>query len=214
MTVIYESRRVPVAFNRTDVGDPLADSYPGSSPRNGSLAASSLMTAIVENEHWLAMRNVPMITFFEAWANGDNDCVAGASWTASSKTIKLDVPPFCNWAEFHFLVAREMDGTVIENHGISIVSGIATVIQTGIPFGEDTSITGKVVGFNSADWIHFTGLNDDASQIGPTALRLAVGYGVGHHTQNSVAITVDSKVHVYSAAYRIVPAFGTLQVQV
>lgn len=214
MAVIYESRRVPTSFIRADVGDLGTDVYPGASPRNGSLATSSLMSTIVNNEHWLAMRDVPMMTFFEAWANGDNDVTAATDWTASSKTITLDVPPFCNWAEFHFLCARDMDTTVIETHGISVISSVATVIQTGIPFGEDIGITGKTIAYASADWVHLQGLNDGANQIGPTALRLDTGYGVGHWTKVSVVVTIDPHVHVFSAAYRIVPAFGVLQVQV
>lgn len=222
MAVLYESKRFPVAFNRVDVGgrDLLIHNqdtqvaYPVlSGPRNGSIATSRSMSALIENLHWLAMRDTPMVNFFEVAGNGDNSPSA-TSWTNSSKTIKVLLPPFCRWASFHFLCARDMGDTTQALSYIQVASGVHTVVNTSIPWGEDLTATSKSgLSYYSADWIHFVGTDLDETG-GPSALRiLDDSTDKADWTHESITITVSPRCNVYAAAYRVLPAFGTLQVQ-
>lgn len=229
MAVIYESRRFPVAFQTRDIGGRLSyvrntdnnngsPAYPLlSGPRNGSLATSGAITSIIDNTHWLAMGDPPMINFFEVWANGDNN-PAGRSWSGSAsipaKTIKVLVPPFCRWASFHFLCSHNFGGNPTENHHIKVASAFHTTINPNIPFGEDTSASGKPdVAYYSADWIHFQGIDTTEPQS-PVAVRLFED-ATEHATWEwvDVTITPSASVNIYAAAYRVLPAMGIMQVQ-
>lgn len=226
MAVIYESKRFPLGFNKLDAGgldlmtrvnadDQLP--YPVlAGPRNGALATGRAVNSIIENEHWLAMRDTPMINFFDTAANGDNHPSGSVSaWTNSSKTIRLILPPYCRWATFHFLCARTFSDASINMNYIQVASGVHTVLNTSIPWGEDLALTGKAaLSYYSADWVHFAGVDLEESG-GPTACRIVLD-ATDHATwtEQTVTITVSGGVNVYAAAYRVLPAFGTLQVHV
>lgn len=235
MAVIYESNLLPKNFIRQDVGSNVLIRNNGSvvtppypapgGPRNGSLASASYAQAIINNEHWLAMMDPPMINFFEVGGNGALEDVTDPEFYAfkgGTITVKLVVPPFCRWAEFHFLCAKDMDGATSANtmQYISIAGdlGAGSVTlgrHTGIPFGEDLTTTTKTTGIlQSADWIHFAGTDDITDGTFPTAIRL-FNDSDEHERWTNVTrvITVSAKVRVYAAAYRVLPAFGTLQVR-
>ena len=223
MSIIYESRRLPVNFRQVDTGGSELLQRDSSSqiaypilagPRNGALATCALITSIIENEHWLTFRDTPMINFFDVAGNGDNFPGATSAWTNSSKTIKLILPPYCRFASLHFLCARNF-GADTELAYIQVDSDIHTVVNTSIPWGEDLAALAKSgLSYFSADWVHFAGIDIEASG-GPTALRITADDDMDQPTwrHREVTITVSANCNVYAAAYRVLPAVGTLPAQ-
>ena len=67
--------------------------------------------------------------------------------------------------------------------------------------------------YYAADWVHFQGIDLNETG-GPAAVRLVEdATESAQWATASVTITPSAGVNIYAAAYRVLPAVGTMQVQ-
>lgn len=186
MATQYTSTRIPVGFIRND----------GSSINNGSLALANTVHAVVENQHWLCFGDTDLTHFINAGPVEN-----------ATRIVTLLVPPFCQYASFHFFCARDFNGTSSTLSYIDISSPSTSRRTTVIPYGEDLSLTAKPsLDELSAGWVHFEGMTENPSTITPTALRLFDDASVPEDwTTVDVTVTISAKVYVFAAAYRVLP---------
>lgn len=185
MATQYTTTRFPVAFIPND----------GSTIANGTPAKAGTVGTIVENQHFLAFGDTDLV-----------NCMAGGPHTNITRTFSIWVPPFCQYASFHFHVARDFNGTSTTLSYLDIASPAASSRTTSIPFGEDLAVTGKAMSPDKAGWIDFDGIPDNLEPDMPTALQLFSDANVPETlTGVNVTITIPANVYVYTAAYRILP---------
>lgn len=182
----YESTRFVHNFVRKD----------GAVVQNGTLAQAQTFAAIADNQHWLALTDQPLINFFVAQYT---------AWVgASTRTVTLMVPPFAQYASFHFLCARDLAGGASLSY-ISVASPTQTRSTTAIPMGEDLGATGKgSLAVRSANWLHFSDVGDNPTASDPGAVKL-FPWTLEYWRTVDVEIVVSADVTVYAAAYRVLP---------
>lgn len=194
MPVQYTSTRIPVGFIRND----------GSGVNNGALATASLAHTVIENQHWLAFGDTDAVNF-----------LSGAPDTDITRAINVRIPPYCQYASFHFFCARDFNGTSSTLSYIDISCTSSSRRTTTIPFGEDFASSGKATATaDMAGWVHFEGISDNPLTSTPSALRLLNDTAVsGDWTDVNVTIVASPKVYLFTGAYRILPPSRLITVQ-
>jgi hypothetical protein len=185
MATQYTSTRIPVGFIRND----------GSGIHNGSLALAETIHTIVENQHYLAMGDPDVVNF-----------MAGGPVINATRIVTLIVPPFCQYASFHFHVAQDFNEDSSTLNYIDISCAASSRRTTSIPFGEDIASTGKTMTVDKAGWVHFEGISDNPASDRPSALMLFSDANVPEvWTTVDVTVTIPDKVYVYTGAYITMP---------
>lgn len=187
----YDSKRLVHNFVRKDA----------SVLQNGTLAMSETFSTLADNQHWLVMTDQPMINFYTSRRTSGNGIWTGAS----TKTVTVTVPPFGQYAAFHFLVTRDFTNTSTTLSYLDIASPSDSRRTTAIPCGEDLTITTKgSLSLESACWIHFSGLGPNPTISDPGALKL-FPWTLEYWRTVDVTVTVAADVMVLAAAYQMLP---------
>ncbi len=193
MAVEYTSTRIPTGFTRND----------GQAVANGALASASLSHTIIENQQWLAFGDTDQVNF-----------MVGAPDENVTRVITVRVPPFCQYASFHFHCARDFNGTSTTQSYIDIACTSSSRRTVTIPWGSDLAATGKSMSVDMAGWVHFEGIADNPLTSTPTAIRLLDDSAIsGDWSTVNVTVTVSPKVYVYTGAYRVMPPTRVITVQ-
>lgn len=170
--------------------------------QNGTLAMAGTFSTLADNQHWLVMTDQPMINFYTSRRTTGNGIWSGAS----SKVVTLTVPPFGQYAAFHFLVTRDFTNTSSTLSYLDIASSVDSRRTTAIPCGEDLSVTSKAGGLTleSACWIHFSQPSSNPTDSDPGALKL-FPWTLEYWRTVDVTVTVAANVVVLAAAYQMLP---------
>lgn len=193
MAVQYTSSRIPTKFIPNN----------GLGVANGAIASASLAHTIIENQQWLGFGDTDMVNF-----------LVGAPDENDTRVITVRVPPFCQYATFHFHCARDFDGTSTTQSFIDIACTSSSRRTVTIPWGSDFTATGKTVTVDMAGWVHFEGIADNPLTSTPTAIRLLDDANVsGDWSTVNVTVTISPKVYVYTGAYMVMPPTRLITVQ-
>lgn len=190
MATAYTSTRFPVNYKFMDP----------SNVRNGSLARAGSFYVLADNQHWLAMADTELTNFYQGTI--DNE------WTNLAKTMTVQVPPFCQYAAFHFYAARDFDvrsSGASDVAGIKVVSPVDTRVIQKVPGGEDLFLSGKgTLSDGSYKWVDIDGIVSSPIDNDATALKLVTSPSETWTTV-SVTVTMGSLVFCRSAGYNIIP---------
>lgn len=194
MPVQYTSTRIPTGFIRNDGGGIV----------NGALATAGLAHTVIENQHWLAFGDTDTVNF-----------LSGAPDENVTRTINVRIPPYCQYASFHFFCARDFNGSTTTFSYIDISCTSSSRRTTTIPFGEDFASSGKTAATaDMAGWVHFEGISDNPLTSTPSALRLLNDADVsGDWTNVAVTVVASPKVYLFTGAYRVLPPARLITVQ-
>src|SRR3972149_5869463 len=197
MATAYTSTRYPVGFK--------SSLY--TNTQDGSLAVASTVHGLAENQHWLGMGDLDVVNFHQSFGSNTLE------WNNSTKEIKVMVPPFCQFAGFHFYVSRDFDlatPTVPAANGVTVTSkagGFPYDIRTyhNVEFGEDLTALGKTIAnSDSYGWVHIEGVVDNPQTDDNSALKLAAATSEAWSYVN-VSIIMGAKVYCRAAAYHLIP---------
>lgn len=192
MSTAYVSSRFPVAFTPKEPND----------IQNGCQALSSIVYTLADNQQWLASEDVDVVNFHQGWGGTTKE------WNNGSNTIRVMIPPFCQYAGFHFYVARDMDTAggqqPVLDLGIQldVLGGTSRAIHN-IAHGEVLGIKPKFSNEVYA-WEHMDGISQNPEDFGPSAVKL-VSSTSETWTSVRVSITMGTKVYCRAAAYHIIP---------
>lgn len=199
MATAYVSKRFPVGF-QPKTEDAI---------QNGSLALASTMSAIAENQHWLGMGDLDLVNFHQGL---DIEGPVGALsnlWNGLTypKTLTLNIPPFHQYAAFHFLVCRDylLASPTLSGNGIKIECATSTSYINNITFGEDFASTAKpAFDISNFGWVHAATISETAVTGEQSALKLN-STASETWTTVDVTITLGTGVYCLAAAYHLLP---------
>lgn len=207
MPVDYTSYRFPTNFIRKDP----------SHIQNGSLALAATAHTIAENQHWLALADQPMINFYTRSGFGAAD---GDNWIGSgggdTRIVTVRVPPFAQYASFHFRVAKNFNGTSTTVPYIEISSPEESHRLSNIPFGQDETVGAKPIeatAWVEAEWVHFDGIPESNIADIPAALMLVATPDAAWQ-EVQVYIEVSEDLIVQTGAYKILQNLIALEMDV
>lgn len=191
MSTAYISTRYPPGFKPSDYLTAV---------QNGSQALATTVYTIADNQQWLATEDLDLAHFHQSWATGE--------WNNSARTIRMLIPPFCQFAGFHFYVARNFDMASAASpvgNGLYVTSGVDQRAVHLVPFGEDITASGKATFSNASyGWVHIDGIVQNPQTDDQSALKL-VSSTSETWTSVEVSITMGTKVYCRAAAYHIIP---------
>lgn len=191
MSTAYTSTRYPTAYRPSLY----------SNIQNGSQALATTVHNIAENQHWLVMADLDVVNFHQSWATDE--------WTNSTRVLQMLVPPFCQFAGFHFYVARDFDvaslSSPVTANGIRVTSAVDTRTVHNVGFGEDITESGKGGFDNGAyGWVHIDTIVEHPQTDDQSALKLAAATSETWTTVE-FSVIMGSKVRCRAAAYHIIP---------
>jgi hypothetical protein len=176
--------------------------------RNGTLASASLFSKIANNQTWLATQDVEGHNFLS-----DTYGISPRTSAGTELTIHVLLAPFSQYVEFWFKAMRDGDDAASLAYEYIEIAGNSEVRRTSaIPAGSNS--TGKTHwgSIREARWVVFSGTRDLATPDSGQALKLRAAPSPSWEVV-PVTIKVSSdKVKLFTGAYRVMPAIGSLPI--